>query len=185
MDRMQAAGAGRERGLFVRAGSASESERRTTAGRSGHERVRRNRCAYSLLTLGRGEGRNAVPSLPTDCREPSGLLPTRQWSPGRASPNGYGEPTARPGYRHHPRPPCHKCAIHSGPDRSRADNHGQQRSSLDLRRSPPSQVTAAAELALGAGGRRFKSGRPDHQHESPAQQGYRRSLTRLTGACCT
>jgi hypothetical protein len=28
--------------------------------------------------------------------------------------------------------------------------------------------------ALGAGGRRFKSGRPDHQHQSPAQQGCRR-----------
>ena len=53
----------------------------------------------------------------------------------------------------HPRWPCHHRAIHSGPERSRADNHGQPRSSLDLRRSPPSQVTAAAELALGAGGR--------------------------------
>ena len=38
--------------------------------------------------------------------------------------------------------------------------------------------------ALGAGGRRFKSGRPDHQHEPPAQQGCRRPLTRLTGAPC-
>jgi hypothetical protein len=35
-----------------------------------------------------------------------------------------------------PRRPCHERAIHSGPDRSRADNHGQHHRSLDLRRSP-------------------------------------------------
>jgi hypothetical protein len=29
-------------------------------------------------------------------------------------------------------------------------------------------VTTLPDLALGAGGRRFKSGRPDHQHELPA-----------------
>jgi hypothetical protein len=44
------------------------------------------------------------------------------------------EPTARLGIRRRPRRPCHKRAIHSSPERS-----------------PSSQVTAAAELALGAG----------------------------------
>jgi hypothetical protein len=63
------------------------------------------------------------------------------------------EPTARPGTRRPSRRPCHKRAIHSSPERSRADNHGQPRSRLDLRRSPSSQVTAAPDLALGAGGR--------------------------------
>jgi hypothetical protein len=44
-------------------------------------------------------------------------------------------------------------AIHSGPDRSPADNHGQRERRLDLRRSSSSQVTAAPDLASGAGGR--------------------------------
>jgi hypothetical protein len=80
--------------------------------------------------------------------------------------------------------PCHYRAIHKSPERSRADNHGQRQRGLDQRRSPSSQVTAEPDLALGAGGRRFKSGRPDHQHEPPAQQGCRRPLTRLTKAGC-
>ena len=32
--------------------------------------------------------------------------------------------------------PCHYRAIHSGHDRSRADNHGQRHGALDLRRQP-------------------------------------------------
>jgi hypothetical protein len=51
-----------------------------------------------------------------------------------------------------PQRPCHKRAIHSSPERSRADNHGQRQSCCDLRRSPPSQVTIWPDLALGAGG---------------------------------
>jgi hypothetical protein len=50
-----------------------------------------------------------------------------------------------------PRRPCHKRAIHSSPDRSRADNHGQNRNVLELGRSRSSQVTAAPDLALQAG----------------------------------
>jgi hypothetical protein len=72
---------------------------------------------------------------------------------GGPHPPVKAEPTAPRCARCHPHRPCHKRAIHSGPERSRADNHGQSRSSLDLHRSPPSQVTAAPELALGAGGR--------------------------------
>jgi hypothetical protein len=53
----------------------------------------------------------------------------------------------------HPRQPCHQRAIHNGPDRSRAVNHGQRHSDLNLRRSPSSQVTILADPALGAGGR--------------------------------
>jgi hypothetical protein len=41
--------------------------------------------------------------------------------------------------------------LHSGPGRSRADNHGQCESGLDLRRSLPSQVTVPPDLAWGAG----------------------------------
>jgi hypothetical protein len=47
--------------------------------------------------------------------------------------------------------PCHYRAIHSGHDRSRADNHGQRHGALDLRRFPTSQVTTSPDLALGAG----------------------------------
>jgi hypothetical protein len=38
-----------------------------------------------------------------------------------------------------------------GPDRSRADNHGQRQSSLDLRGFTLLQVAIVADLALGAG----------------------------------
>jgi hypothetical protein len=70
----------------------------------------------------------------------------------RASPSGRGGANDATVYEGHPRWPCHKRAIHSSPERSRADNHGQPRSSLHLRRSPSSQVAAAPDLALGAGG---------------------------------
>jgi hypothetical protein len=96
------------------------------------------------------------------------------------------EPTARPGTRRHPRRPCHKRAIHSSPERSRADNHGQPRSSFDLRRSPSSRVTAAPDLALGAGDRLVEaciglavSGRPIWSlvAEDPSASGVRRRTT--------
>ena len=41
-------------------------------------------------------------------------------------------------------------AVTTGPER---DNHGQHQGALDLRRSLPSQVTIALDLALGAGSR--------------------------------
>jgi hypothetical protein len=44
-------------------------------------------------------------------------------------------------------------AIHSGPERFPADNHGQRQSLFDLHRSLPPQVTILPDLALGAGGR--------------------------------
>jgi hypothetical protein len=53
----------------------------------------------------------------------------------------------------------------------------------DLRRPLTSQVTNQADLAWEQGSP-VQSGRPDHQHEPPAQQGCRRPLTRLTGARC-
>jgi hypothetical protein len=50
-----------------------------------------------------------------------------------------------------PTRPCHKRAIHSGLDRSRADNNGQRKGGLDLQSSSPSQVMIPPELALQAG----------------------------------
>ena len=64
---------------------------------------------------------------------------------GRASPSGRGGANGATLCEGHPRWPCHKRAIHSGPERSRAGNHGQLRSSLGLQCSPPSQVTAAPD----------------------------------------
>jgi hypothetical protein len=84
---------------------------------------------------------------------------------GRVSPFGRAGAETSGLYERRPRPACHYRAIHSGPGRSSADSHGQRHSSLDLRHSLSSQVATLPDLALGAGGRRFKSGRPDHQHE--------------------
>jgi hypothetical protein len=56
-------------------------------------------------------------------------------------------------YRRQPQQSCYERAIHSSPERSRADNHGQQRCAPDLRGSSSSQVTILHDLALGAGGR--------------------------------
>jgi hypothetical protein len=71
---------------------------------------------------------------------------------GLASPRRSGWEPAPPSARHRrARRPCHQRAIHSGPRRSQADNHGQHPSALDLRRSLASQVTTAPDLALQAG----------------------------------
>jgi hypothetical protein len=48
---------------------------------------------------------------------------------------------------------CHYRAIHSGLDRSPADNHGQRHAGPDLRRFLLSQVSDRADLALQARGR--------------------------------
>jgi hypothetical protein len=52
-----------------------------------------------------------------------------------------------------PRWSCHYRAIHSGPDRSPADTHGQCHGCLNLRPSFPPQVTALSDLALQQGSR--------------------------------
>jgi hypothetical protein len=54
--------------------------------------------------------------------------------------------------------PCHYRAIHTGNDRSRADNHGQHHSGHYLRRSPFPVVTITLDLALGTGSRRSPPG---------------------------
>jgi hypothetical protein len=63
-----------------------------------------------------------------------------------------GRSQRRHGVRGHPHWPCHKRAIHSGPDRSRADNYGQRRSGRDLHRSLPAQAEILPDLALQASG---------------------------------
>jgi hypothetical protein len=70
---------------------------------------------------------------------------------GRLSPYGQGGPSSD---RHTKvvLGPCHYRAIHSGHDRSRADNHGQRHGALDLRRSPNFAGDDLPNLALGAGG---------------------------------
>jgi hypothetical protein len=66
------------------------SKRWTTAGRSGHQAFggTAGRRTYSPLTSGGEDGCSEVRVSPPGCREPSGLLATRRWSRGRASPSG-------------------------------------------------------------------------------------------------
>jgi hypothetical protein len=69
------------------------------------------------------------------CRAVCNGLPCSRGYLGRLSPYGQGGPSSD---RHTKvvLGPCHYRAIHSGHDRSRADNHGQRHGALDLRRSP-------------------------------------------------
>jgi hypothetical protein len=93
-----------------------------------------------------GQGSN-----PTSSAAGQRPLPTRRAQPGSCLTRGRaGTYTAGP-HECRPRPPCHYRAIHSGLDRSPADNHGQRHSDLDLRRSPPSQVTDRPDLACKQG----------------------------------
>ena len=126
--------------------TADTSGRRTSGGIAGS-------WACGLLTSGGRDGRIRVRVSPPCCREPSRLLPTRQWSPstGLALRSGWSQRTT--GYWRHPRRPCHNRAIHTSQDRSPADNHGQHSDSSSLHRCPSSQVTILADLALGAGAR--------------------------------
>jgi hypothetical protein len=123
------------------------------------------RRTLTVLTRPAGHRRRVqIPPTPAAGRRP---LPTRQASPGRASP--CGEPVLHSqAHERRPRRPCHYRAIHSGPDRSPADTHGQCHGCLNLRPSFPPQVTAPAELALQAGGRRFESGGSHHQPWLPS-----------------
>jgi hypothetical protein len=66
-------------------------------------------------------------------------LPTRQASPGTHSPCGQVDTHTGMPYERRPRRPCHYRAIHSSPDRSPADTHGQCHGCLKLRRSLPPQ----------------------------------------------
>jgi hypothetical protein len=134
--------------------AAAESSRRTACKGQGQDRPCRARPAdRSLVAEDRSAGGVRDPTGPEELpRVLPGSCPRDGGHRGRASPSGRGGANGATVCEGYPRWPCHKRAIHSGPCRSTADNHGQPRSSLDLRRSPPSQVTAAAELALGAGG---------------------------------
>ena len=73
-----------------------------------------------------------------------------------------GAYAARP-HERHPCRACHFRAIHNGRERSHAYNHGQRHGRHDLRRSSSGQMATPPDLALQAGGRRFKSGGSHHQ----------------------
>jgi hypothetical protein len=81
-----------------------------------------DRPSYGLSIF---HGRARVESPPPGCREPSGLLPTRQWSPGTALTLWASWVPSPSGAEHHrSRRPCHPRAISSGHQRYPADNHG-------------------------------------------------------------
>jgi hypothetical protein len=114
-------------------GPHSDGELRTTAGRSGHQAFAETagRLTYSVLTSEGGDKRRGVRVSPPGCREPSGRLPTRRWSPGRASPSGQvGAVAARRKHRRSCRP-CHPRAISSGHQRCVADSYGHSAWTVD------------------------------------------------------
>jgi hypothetical protein len=94
------------------------------------------------------------PLLDLGCREPFGRLPTMRWSPGTGlTLRSRWEPLLSGGSIVVLPGRATGVPLHSGPHRSQADNHGQCRSSLDLRSSLPSQVTILPDLAWRAGAR--------------------------------
>ena len=92
------------------------------------------------------------------CRAVCNGLPCSRGYLGRLSPYGQGGPS-RDRLTKAVLGPCHYRAIHSGHDRSRADNHGQRHGALDLRRSPSSQVTTSPNLAWEQGSEHVVTGR--------------------------
>jgi hypothetical protein len=113
--------------------------------------------ALSQMAAGTVDCRPGRPASPRSSTRPALPRPDRSpwpaaWSsPRTAHPTVRVEPTVRPGSQRHLRRPCHRVAFTAVLHGPRADNHGQPQSSRELRRSPSSQVTAAPDLALGAG----------------------------------
>jgi hypothetical protein len=104
------------------------------------------------LTVGLVGQRLPGPAHVRHYRDPTGARgPQHGRHRGRPHPTVRVEPTVRPGSQRHLRRPCHRVAFTAVLHGPRADNHGQPQSSRELRRSPSSQVTAAPDLALGAG----------------------------------
>ena len=68
---------------------------------------------------------------------------------GRPTYGLVGVSAARP-YERRSHRPCHYRAIHSSPDWSQADSHGQCRDDPDLRPCPDPQLAIPLELALQA-----------------------------------
>jgi hypothetical protein len=94
---------------------------------------------------GRERARRRVPNLP---RALPALANEASSCPGLASPIARGVPSREGLSQGRAHRPCHQRAIHTGHDRSRADNHGQHHSGHNLRRSPFPVVTITLDLAL-------------------------------------
>jgi hypothetical protein len=140
--------------------------RRTpSSGKAGATTALLRHTTMDLWLGGAKVARELEGACPT-CREPSRLLPTRQVvALGWPHPSPEGVPSREGLSQSRAHRPCHQRAIHTGHDRSRADNHGQHHSGHNLRRSPFPVVTITLDLALQAGGRGFES---YHLHRSPS-----------------
>jgi hypothetical protein len=84
---------------------------------------------------------------PLGCRATIGSLPMSLSDLGRTSPAVEVGTVSSTLCQGRPRRPCHQRAIHTSPERSRADNHGQRHGGLDLAGSLPLQVAILADLA--------------------------------------
>ena len=123
-------------------------------------------------------------SIGKNCRAVCNGLPMQPWLPRTVSPYGQGGPSSD---RHTKvvLGPCHYRAIHSGHDRSRADNHGQRHGALDLRRSPnfagddlPQSGFACRRSGRSVGGEPNPNG-PHWVRMTPATSGFPAGTSRL------
>jgi hypothetical protein len=115
--------------------------------------IRMARAAFTAGPRGRkAEIRGSHPS----CREPSGLLPMRQWSPGTGlTPAAeLGAVAARCEHRR----PCHPRATSSGHERYPADNLGHSKRSLSGLPAPDLGVRGGPKLHGMQGGRSCRVG---------------------------
>jgi hypothetical protein len=168
----------------VRAGSVPCREAAGIGGTSGHDgfgRTAGQRRSTAPTSGGRAGGSGFESPHPPAARPPGSCQRGGGGHRGRNSPYGQGGANSAAGYPASSSTAVPQRAIHSSPERSRTDNHGQPRSRLDLRRSPSSQVTAAPDLALGARSRvarlcRWRQGPPVIRTDHLAWKSLRVSL---------
>jgi hypothetical protein len=94
-----------------------------------------HRSGSSMMSSPLPEHRTAPVGRPVKARHPDTAAPRSRLGDDVVVTTGGPHRGAKlrdngaTGYRRHPRRPCHKRAIHSSPERSSADTHGQLRSS--------------------------------------------------------
>jgi hypothetical protein len=97
---------------------------------------------------GRSQAKRGAGDLPTPAAaSPPGSCPRGGAHRGRASPYGQGGAKGRVRYPASSRRPCHKRAIHSSPERSPSDNHGQPRTTTEQPRPAPFAILAGDSSA--------------------------------------
>jgi hypothetical protein len=111
---------------LVRAGSATVGEAMDNHGQKRSPRIEETAAqpSCSFPTSGDARGRSGVRVSPPGCREPSGLLATRRWSPRVGLTLWPAGAVVARGEHRRSRRPCHPRAIGSGHQRYPADSQG-------------------------------------------------------------